>query len=142
SSIDTISVVHNGIIENHVDLREELKQLGYRFDSETDSEVIAHLIHHLGKQGHGLRAAVRAAIARLHGAFAIAVISRDEPGRVVGARRGSPLVVGLGIGENFLGSDVQALIKVTNQFCYLEEGDLVEITRTSVSIEDIDGNAV
>src|SRR5690606_22891424 len=84
----------------------------------------------------------RAAIARLEGAFAIAVISRYEPGNVVGARRGSPLVVGLGIGENFLGSDVQALIKVTNQFCYLEEGDLVEISRTSVSIEDADGNAV
>ena len=142
SSIDTISVVHNGIIENYVALREELKQLGYRFDSDTDSEVIAHLIHHLGKKASGLRAAVRAAIGRLEGAFAIAVISRDQPGYVVGARRGSPLVVGLGIGENFLGSDVQALIKVTNQFCYLEDGDLVEITRSSVSIEDADGNPV
>ncbi len=142
SSIDSISVVHNGIIENHVVLREELKQLGYRFDSDTDTEVIAHLIHHFGKQGHGLRAAVRAAIARLHGAFAIAVISRDEPDHVVGARRGSPLVVGVGIGENFLGSDVQALIKVTNQFIYLEEGDLVEIARDSIVIEDADGHAV
>ncbi|HET9032243.1 MAG TPA: glutamine--fructose-6-phosphate transaminase (isomerizing) [Dokdonella sp.] len=142
SSIDSISVVHNGIIENHVALREELKQLGYRFDSDTDTEVIAHLIHHLGKQGLGLRAAVREAIKQLHGAFAIAAISRAEPDHVVGARRGSPLVVGLGIGENFLGSDVQALIKVTNQFCYLEEGDLVEITRTSVSVEDADGNPV
>lgn len=142
SSIDSISVVHNGIIENHVALRDELKQLGYRFDSDTDTEVIAHLIHHLCKKGSGLRTAVRDAIRRLQGAFAIAVISRDEPGHVIGARRGSPLVVGLGIGENFLGSDVQALIKVTNQFCYLEEGDLVEITRTSVSIEDADGNPV
>jgi len=142
SSVDAISVVHNGIIENYVALRAELKQLGFRFDSDTDTEVIAHLIHHFCKQGLNLRAAVRAAIARLEGAFAIAVISRDEPGNVVGARRGSPLVIGLGIGENFLGSDVQALIKVTNQFCYLEEGDLVEISRTSVSIEDADGNAV
>ena len=142
SSVDAISVVHNGIIENYVTLRAELKQLGFRFDSDTDTEVIAHLIHHFCKQGLKLRAAVRAAIARLEGAFAIAVIARDEPGNVVGARRGSPLVVGLGIGENFLGSDVQALIKVTNQFCYLEEGDLVEISRTSVSIEDADGNDV
>ena len=142
SSVDSISVVHNGIIENHVALREELKSLGYRFDSETDSEVIAHLIHHLAKQGLDLRAALRAAIARLHGAFAIAAISRDQPGHVVGARRGSPLVVGLGIGENFLGSDVQALIKVTNQFCYLDEGDLAEITRNSLHIEDAEGRTV
>ncbi len=142
SSVDSISVVHNGIIENYVALREELKGLGYRFDSDTDTEVIAHLVHHLSKQGSGLLGAVRAAITRLEGAFAIAVISREQPGTVIGARRGSPLVVGLGIGENFLGSDVQALIKVTNQFCYLEEGDLVEITRTTVSVEDAEGNAV
>ncbi|MEP6880874.1 MAG: glutamine--fructose-6-phosphate transaminase (isomerizing) [Dokdonella sp.] len=142
SSDDSISVVHNGIIENYVALRDELKALGYRFDSATDTEVIAHLIHHFGKQGLDLRAAVRAAIARLHGAFAIAAISREQPGHVVGARRGSPLVVGIGIGENFLGSDVQALIKVTNQFCYLDEGDLVEITRSSLHIEDAEGNTV
>ncbi|HQW76184.1 MAG: glutamine--fructose-6-phosphate transaminase (isomerizing) [Xanthomonadales bacterium] len=142
SSIDAISVVHNGIIENHVPLREELKALGYRFDSDTDTEVIAHLIHHLGQQGMDLRSAVRAAIARLHGAFAIAVLSRDEPGHVVGARRGSPLLVGIGIGENFLGSDVQALIKVTNQFIHLDEGDLVEITRKSIAIENAEGQAV
>ncbi len=142
SSDDSISVVHNGIIENYVALRDELKALGYRFDSATDTEVIAHLVHHFGKQGLDLRAAVRAAVARLHGAFAIAVISREQPGHVVGARRGSPLVVGIGIGENFLGSDVQALIKVTNQFCYLDEGDLVEITRSSLHIEDAEGNPV
>ena len=141
-SIDAISVVHNGIIENHAALREELKALGYRFDSDTDTEVIAHLVHHLQKQGLGLREAVQAAIQRLHGAFAIAVMSRNDPGHVVGARRGSPLVVGIGIGENFLGSDVQALIKVTNQFSYLEEGDLVEITRNSIEIHDADGNRV
>jgi glutamine---fructose-6-phosphate transaminase (isomerizing) len=142
SSIDTISVVHNGIIENHVALREELEGLGYRFDSATDTEVIAHLIHHLCKQGKGLRVAVQAAIERLHGAFAIAVVARDEPDHVIGARRGSPLVIGLGIGENFLGSDVQALIKVTNQFSYLEEGDLVDITRSSIEVFDASGKQV
>jgi len=125
-SVESIGVVHNGIIENHATLREELKGLGYRFDSETDTEVIAHLVHHYASKGLNLRLSVMAAIERLHGAFAIAVISRDEPGHVIGARRGSPLVVGMGIGENFLGSDVQALIKVTNQFRYLDEGDLVD----------------
>ncbi|HMM68228.1 MAG TPA: glutamine--fructose-6-phosphate transaminase (isomerizing), partial [Dokdonella sp.] len=104
--------------------------------SDTDTEVIVHLVHHFCSQGLGLRAAVQAAIRRLHGAFAIAVMSRDEPGHVIGARRGSPLVVGIGIGENFLGSDVQALIKVTNQFSYLEEGDVVEITRSDVQVYD------
>ena len=142
SSIESISVVHNGIIENHGDLREELRGLGYRFDSDTDTEVIAHLIHHLGKQAAGLREAVQAAVQRLHGAYAIAVVSRDAPGRVVGARRGSPLLIGVGIGENFLGSDVQALIKVTNQFSYLEEGDVVDITRTSIEVFDVEGRAV
>ncbi len=135
-STESVSVVHNGIIENHAVLREELKALGYRFDSDTDTEVIVHLVHHFCSQGLGLRAAVQAAIRRLHGAFAIAVMSRDEPGHVIGARRGSPLVVGIGIGENFLGSDVQALIKVTNQFSYLEEGDVVEITRSDVQVYD------
>jgi glutamine---fructose-6-phosphate transaminase (isomerizing) len=135
-STGSVSVVHNGIIENHAVLREELKALGYRFESETDTEVIVHLVHHFCAQGLGLRAAVQAAIRRLHGAFAIAVMSSEEPGHVIGARRGSPLVVGLGIGENFLGSDVQALIKVTNQFSYLEEGDVVEITRSSVQVYD------
>ncbi|MEZ5461213.1 glutamine--fructose-6-phosphate transaminase (isomerizing) [Dokdonella sp.] len=141
-SVESISVVHNGIIENHAALREELKANGYRFDSDTDTEVIAHLVHHYCKQGMSLRAATQTAIKRLEGAFAIALMSRDEPGHVVGARRGSPLVVGVGIGENFLGSDVQALIKVTSQFSYLEEGDLVEITRTSIEVFDADGNAV
>ncbi len=141
-STGTVSVVHNGIIENHAALRSELQGLGYRFESDTDTEVIAHLVHQLMKQGHGLRVAVQAAIERLHGAFAIAVISSDEPGHVIGARRGSPLCVGIGIGEHFLGSDVQALIKVTNQFVYLDEGDLVEITRTSMQVYDAAGQAV
>ncbi len=141
-STGTVGVVHNGIIENHAGLRAELQALGYRFDSDTDTEVIAHLVHHLMRGGLGLREAVQAAIARLHGAFAIAVVSSDAPGHVIGARRGSPLCVGIGIGEHFLGSDVQALIKVTNRFVYLDEGDLVEITRTTMQVFDADGTAV
>jgi glucosamine--fructose-6-phosphate aminotransferase (isomerizing) len=141
-STGSVGVVHNGIIENHAPLRSELQALGYRFDSDTDTEVIAHLVHHLMQGGLDLREAVQAAIARLHGAFAIAVISSDAPGHVVGARRGSPLCVGIGIGEHFLGSDVQALIKVTNQFVYLDEGDLVEITRTTMQVYDAAGNEV
>ena len=142
TSVGSVSVVHNGIIENHEVLRAELRAGGYDFTSDTDTEVIAHLVHHLMRGGAGLREAVQAAIARLHGAFAIAVMSSDAPGHVIGARRGSPLVVGIGIGEHFLGSDVQALIKVTNQFVYLDEGDLVEITRTTMQIFDGDGTAV
>ena len=124
-----VAVVHNGIIENHAALRTELQARGRVFTSETDTEVIAHLIDDLIGQGHGLREAVLAAARRLEGAYAIAVISQSEPDRVVGARRGAPLVIGLGIGENFLGSDVQALIKVTNRVIYLEEDDIAEISR-------------
>ncbi|MCR6702264.1 MAG: glutamine--fructose-6-phosphate transaminase (isomerizing) [Dokdonella sp.] len=141
-STGTVAVVHNGIIENHAELREELKALGYAFTSDTDTEVIAHLVHHLMAGGNSLREAVQAAIRRLHGAYAIAVISSEAPGHVIGARRGSPLVVGIGIGEHFLGSDVQALIKVTNQFVYLDEGDLVEITREEMQVYDADGHPV
>ena len=141
-SHNAVAVVHNGIIENHAELREELKQAGYRFDSDTDTEVIAHLVHRNMAGGASLLDAVMSATRRLHGAYAIAVISKDAPGHVVGARRGSPLCVGIGIGENFLGSDVQALIKVTNQFAYLEEGDVVEITREHLQVFDIEGRAV
>ena len=141
-SVGSVSVVHNGIIENHETLRAELRADGYEFTSDTDTEVIAHLVHHIMRGGVPLRAAVQQAIGRLHGAYAIAVMSSDAPGHVVGARRGSPLVVGIGIGEHFLGSDVQALIKVTNQFVYLDEGDLVEITRTTMQIFDTSGTQV
>jgi len=139
-SSERVAVVHNGIIENHAELREELRAQGYRFDSETDTEVIAHLVDHALARGADLCGAVLAATHRLHGAYAIAVMNRDQPGHIVGARRGSPLVVGLGEGENFLGSDVQALIRETNRFIYLEEGDLVEISRERVDILDADGN--
>ncbi|MBN8728019.1 MAG: glutamine--fructose-6-phosphate transaminase (isomerizing) [Xanthomonadales bacterium] len=134
-----VAVVHNGIIENHAELRGELQRAGYEFHSETDTEVIGHLVHSGLARGLDLLAAVQAAIARLQGAYAIAVLDREEPDRIVGARRGSPLCVGIGIGEHFLGSDVQALIKVTHQFAYLEEGDVVEITRDAMRILGADG---
>ena len=134
-----VAVVHNGIIETHVTLRSELQARGRVFTSETDTEVIAHLIDDLIGQGHGLREAVLAAARRLEGAYAIAVISQSEPDRVVGARRGAPLVIGLGIGENFLGSDVQALIKVTNRVIYLEEDDIAEISREAATTYTLDG---
>ena len=141
-SRDTVAVVHNGIIENHSELRAELQQAGYAFTSDTDTEVIAHLVHKLMADGRGLREAVSDATRRLRGAYAIAVLHREHPGHVVGARRGSPLCVGVGIGEHFLGSDVQALIQVTNRIVYLEEGDVVEITPDALVIEAADGTLV
>jgi glucosamine--fructose-6-phosphate aminotransferase (isomerizing) len=139
-SNNTVAVVHNGIIENHAELRAELEAAGYAFTSQTDTEVIAHLIHRLVAEGCGLREAVSDVIHRLRGAYAIAVLHRDHPGRVVGARRGSPLCVGIGIGEHFLGSDVQALIQVTNRVVYLDEGDVVEITPGAYTIRAADGH--
>ncbi len=137
-----VAIVHNGIIENHVSLRTELQSSGYVFTSETDTEVMAALIDRRIGQGMNLREAVLATVRELEGAYAIAVISRDEPGRVVGARRGAPLLVGVGIGENFLGSDAQALIQVTNKMLYLDEDDVVEITRDSVQVYGLDGHPV
>ena len=133
-SSDTVSLVHNGIIENHEALRQELTAQGYRFESETDTEVIAHLIHHLVAGCGDFRQGVTEALTRLEGAYAIAVQHRDFPDRLIGARQGSPLVVGLGIGENFIASDPQALRPVTDRFIYLEEGELVELTQSEVSI--------
>ncbi len=141
-SNERIALVHNGIIENHAALREELTAAGYRFSSQTDTEVVAHLIDHAIAAGASLREAVLAAVARLHGAYAIAVMNRDEPGRIVGARRGSPLVLGVGDGEHFLGSDVQALIRHTNRFIYLEEGDVVQIDQDHYAICDAAGQPV
>ncbi|EIL90541.1 glucosamine--fructose-6-phosphate aminotransferase [Rhodanobacter fulvus Jip2] len=134
-----VAIVHNGIIENHASLRTELQQAGHVFTSETDTEVMAALIDRQLNNGLKLRDAVLATVRELEGAYAIAVVSSDEPDRVVGARRGAPLLVGLGIGENFLGSDAQALIQVTNKIIYLDEGDVVEITRDSVRICGLDG---
>jgi len=120
-----IALVHNGIIENHDELRAELKAKGFRFESQTDTEVIAHLVNHL--YDGDLFDTVQRAVVRLKGAYAIAVFCRDEPHRVVGARAGSPLVLGIGTGENFLASDAMALAGVTDQIVYLEEGDVVDV---------------
>ena len=139
---EQVAVVHNGIIENHAQLREELATNGYSFSSETDTEVIAHLLACLLKQNSNLLEAVRGTIARLVGAYALAVVSPDEPERIVVARAGSPLVVGIGLGENFIASDVFALLPVTQRFLFLEEGDVAEIRRDSVSVFDADGTPV
>ncbi|VVE64065.1 glucosamine--fructose-6-phosphate aminotransferase [Pandoraea captiosa] len=143
-SRDEVALVHNGIIENHESLRDELRGLGYEFVSQTDTEVIAHLIHHILSNGAAgdLYQAVRLATRRLHGAYAIAVFRKQEPHRVVGARAGSPLVVGVGEGENFLASDALALAGTTDQFIYLEEGDVVELTLDGVKIVDRNDVAV
>jgi len=141
ASRNTVAVVHNGIIENHEELRAELKKLGFEFASETDTEVIAHLIEHYHSAGDDLLAAVLKALARLRGAYAIAAISTREPGRVVGARRGSPLVVGLSDHEQFIASDIHALLPVTRRFIYLAEGDVADATIESVKIYDAHGAA-
>jgi glucosamine--fructose-6-phosphate aminotransferase (isomerizing) len=137
-----IAVVHNGIIENHQALREKLQEAGFSFSSDTDTETLAHLVEFHGQQGKDFVAAAHAAIDELDGAYAVAIINADAPQTLVGARMGSPLVVGLGIGENFLASDVQALLPVTNRFHYLEEGDRVVITPDSVTITAATGQAV
>ncbi|MGH8457125.1 MAG: glutamine--fructose-6-phosphate transaminase (isomerizing) [Stenotrophobium sp.] len=134
-----VAVVHNGIIENHDELRAELVAAGFKFSSETDTEVAAHLIQHYMDQGQDLRVAVQKAIARFHGAYALAVISAAAPGRMLLARKGSPLCIGIGIGEHFAASDASALLPVTNHFVYLEEGDLAEIRAGGYSIFDSAG---
>ncbi|MFZ6770839.1 glutamine--fructose-6-phosphate transaminase (isomerizing) [Undibacterium sp. Di26W] len=139
-SRDRIALVHNGIIENHEELRAELTQAGYVFESQTDTEVIAHLIDHL--YSGDLFDTVQIAIKRLTGAFAIAVFCRDEPHRVIGARQGSPLIVGVGQGENFLASDAMALAGTTDQIIYLEEGDVVDLQLQKVWIVDSEGKSV
>jgi glucosamine--fructose-6-phosphate aminotransferase (isomerizing) len=132
-----IAVVHNGIIENHEELRAELRGRGYEFQSQTDTEVIAHLVH--SEYRGDLLEAVRAAVARLHGAYAVAVVSKRDPHTVVGARSGSPLVVGVGDGECFLASDAMALAGTTNRIAYLEEGDVARIDRDGWRVVDRDG---
>jgi glucosamine--fructose-6-phosphate aminotransferase (isomerizing) len=138
-SADRVALVHNGIIENHDELRAELEAKGFRFTSQTDTEVIAHLVNHL--YDGDLFEAVQRATERLRGAYAIAVFCRDEPQRVVGARQGSPLVLGVGEGENFLASDAMALAGVTDRIVYLEEGDVVDLQlgKTWISARGEDG---
>ena len=135
-------MVHNGIIENYEELRTLLKERGYVFTSQTDTEVIAHLVEWEMRSAESLLAAVQNVVKQLAGAYGMVVMDRMNPEHLVAARSGSPLVIGLGIGENFLASDQLALLSVTRRFIYLEEGDIAEITRRSVDIYDCDGNKV
>jgi glucosamine--fructose-6-phosphate aminotransferase (isomerizing) len=141
-SHDGIAIVHNGIIENHEELRADLERRGYKFSSETDTEVIAHRVHyHLGTL-KDLFKAVRATVAELEGAYALVVVSEHDPERLILARQGCPVVIGLGDQENFVASDVAALLPVTRRFIFLEEGDVADVRRTAVRILDRDGNSV
>ena len=136
------AVVHNGIIENHEELRELLKSRGYVFNSQTDTEVIAHLVEWEMRTASTLLEAVQRTVKQLTGAYGMVVLDREHPEHLVAARSGSPLVIGLGIGENFLASDQLALLSVTRRFIYLEEGDIAEITRRTVDIYDANGQKV
>ena len=136
------AVVHNGIIENHEELRELLKSRGYVFNSQTDTEVIAHLVEWEMRTASTLLEAVQKTVKQLTGAYGMVVLDREHPEHLVAARSGSPLVIGLGIGENFLASDQLALLSVTRRFIYLEEGDIAEITRRTVDIYDTNGQKV
>jgi glucosamine--fructose-6-phosphate aminotransferase (isomerizing) len=140
-SQDGIAIVHNGIIENHEELRADLSRLGYTFTSETDTEVIAHRIHHHLKTTGDLFKAVRATVSELEGAYALAVVSQEDPDRIVLARMGCPVVIGIGEHENFVASDVAALLPVTRKFVFLEEGDVAEIRRESYRVLDANGNS-
>jgi glucosamine--fructose-6-phosphate aminotransferase (isomerizing) len=133
-----VALVHNGIIENHEEQREKLRALGYEFESQTDTEVIAHLMHHHLKGGDDLLTALQRTVKELTGAYALAVVSRKEPERMVCARMGCPLLIGLGEGENFIASDVSAIIQATRRVIFLEEGDTAEVTRQAVRV--FDGN--
>ncbi|WP_354688678.1 glutamine--fructose-6-phosphate transaminase (isomerizing) [Aeromonas sp. 19NY04SH05-1] len=137
-----IVVVHNGIIENHEPLRDRLKELGYVFTSDTDTEVIAHLVHHELKEAPNLITAMQKAVKQLRGAYGTVVMDTRDDSRLVVARSGSPLVIGRGIGENFIASDQLALLPVTRRFIFLEEGDVAEVTRRDVQVFDIDGQPV
>jgi glucosamine--fructose-6-phosphate aminotransferase (isomerizing) len=141
-SNDEIALVHNGIIENHSQLRDALKGDGYEFLSETDTEVMVHLIHQLRQQHSTLLEAVKAAVKQLEGAYGTVVFDKANDNEIIVARSGSPLVIGLGLGENFIASDQLALLPVTRSFIFLEEGDVARITRETVEIFDKDGNSV
>src|SRR5690554_778389 len=141
-SSNRIAVVHNGIIENHESLRKELQGLGYTFNSDTNTEVICHLVHEELKTQGNLLNAVKAAVKKLEGAYGTVIMDQQDPGHLVVARSGSPLVIGLGIGENFIASDQLALLPVTRNFIYLEEGDVASVTREAVTIFDHTGAQV
>jgi glutamine---fructose-6-phosphate transaminase (isomerizing) len=137
-----LALVHNGIIENHEQQRERLRALGYVFESQTDTEVIGHLVHHYYAECEDLLTATRRAVKDLEGAYAIAVIHRNEPKRLIAARMGCPLLVGLGRGENFIASDVSAVLSATRDVIFLEEGDVADVTLAGVHVYDTDGHAV
>ncbi|EQB99818.1 glutamine--fructose-6-phosphate transaminase (isomerizing) [Photorhabdus temperata] len=139
---DYIAVVHNGIIENYEELRTQLIERGYQFTSDTDTEVIAHLVHWEQKQSGTLLEAVQRVIPQLRGAYGAVIMDSRDPGTIIAARSGSPLVIGLGVGENFLASDQLALLPVTRRFIFLEEGDIAEVTRRTVHIFNTQGEPV
>jgi len=140
---DTVAVVHNGIIENHEELRQRQSKLGYRFTSETDTEVVVHQVHfHHINEGQDLLSAVQDAVAQFQGAYALGVVSKEEPGRIIAARKGSPLVIGVGIKEYFIASDVAALLPVTQRFIFLEDGDIADINNSQLTIYDSQRNKV
>lgn len=141
-SRDQISVVHNGIIENHEVLRTRLQAMGYVFTSDTDTEVIAHLVHYYYQTAESLRHAVTQAVSELTGAYAIGVVAVDQPHTLICSREGSPLLIGMGFGEYFIASDVSAVLPVTQRVIYLEEGDVAELTLAGVAIFDVNGTAV
>jgi glucosamine--fructose-6-phosphate aminotransferase (isomerizing) len=141
-SRDEVAVVHNGIIENHEELREKLKGLGYHFESETDTEVIVHLVHHHYYQNRNLLDAVRQTVAELQGAYAIGVIAKDSPHQLVCARKGSPLIIGMGIEEHFIASDASALLPVTQRLIYLEDGDIADLGLLHASIYNRKGEEI
>ncbi len=141
-SSDRISVVHNGIIENYLALREALTAQGYTFTSDTDTETIAHTVHAEMQKGGSLLQAVQNSVKQFHGAYGTVIMDSEDPDRVVVARSGSPLVIGLGLGENFIASDQMALLPVTRRFIFLEEGDVAEITRREVHVYDVNGEPV
>ena len=129
-----VAVVHNGIIENYQELKQELETLGYIFTSQTDTEVVAHLVHHALKSSSNLLRAVQSIVPKLQGAYALGIIHTDYPDELITVREGSPLVIGVGIGENFISSDQLALLPITNRFIYLEEGDIARLTRDQIEI--------
>lgn len=141
-SSENIAVVHNGIIENHDELRKRLKGVGYEFVSETDTEVIAHLVHLELKTSETLLEAVQKTVKQLDGAYGTVVLDTTDKSRVIVARSGSPLVIGYGVGENFIASDMMALLPVTRKFAFLEEGDVAEVTRFEVNVFDVNGTSV
>ncbi|WP_085300214.1 glutamine--fructose-6-phosphate transaminase (isomerizing) [Cognaticolwellia mytili] len=141
-SNNTIAVVHNGIIENHQALRTQLQSLGYEFLSQTDTEVITHLVHHELKTSETLLSAVQKTVKQLDGAYGTVIMDKRDKDNIIVARSGSPLVIGYGLGENFIASDIMALLPVTRKFSYLEEGDVAQISRFEVNIFDTNGKPV